>query len=297
MWCPKCKTEYQKGITVCADCGTELVDGTEDEINVVNICEIKDEKTADKIIEYLKYSGIDKAKIIRDNELFIITVPMDDEKHAEKLIKGFLLACEEDKHNEDKQDVFEETEDADNDFEENDVRMENERETAIDETPKDLLHTSSKSYVKKADAYKDMKFSGIAFMIFGILGIIYLLLCKVNIIPLSYNMVVFIGLTAMFLVFMVIGINSFVKAKKIKIQIPAEEAMTEEITDWLSENVLKETIDSWTDDNISPGENDLIITTRIRTMLIDKYPEQDAAYLEMLADEYYTGNFVDNVED
>ena len=25
-WCPKCKSEYREGFTVCADCGSELVD-------------------------------------------------------------------------------------------------------------------------------------------------------------------------------------------------------------------------------------------------------------------------------
>ena len=25
-WCPSCRTEYRKGITVCADCGATLVD-------------------------------------------------------------------------------------------------------------------------------------------------------------------------------------------------------------------------------------------------------------------------------
>ena len=25
-WCPKCKSEYREGFTVCADCGTKLVD-------------------------------------------------------------------------------------------------------------------------------------------------------------------------------------------------------------------------------------------------------------------------------
>ena len=25
-WCPKCKSEYREGFTVCADCGSTLVD-------------------------------------------------------------------------------------------------------------------------------------------------------------------------------------------------------------------------------------------------------------------------------
>lgn len=29
-WCPKCKNEYVEGITVCADCGTQLVDSLEE---------------------------------------------------------------------------------------------------------------------------------------------------------------------------------------------------------------------------------------------------------------------------
>ena len=32
MYCPKCKTEYIPGITVCADCGTPLVEELTEEI-------------------------------------------------------------------------------------------------------------------------------------------------------------------------------------------------------------------------------------------------------------------------
>ena len=36
MWCPKCKTEYRDGITECADCGTQLVEGSAEDFETVD---------------------------------------------------------------------------------------------------------------------------------------------------------------------------------------------------------------------------------------------------------------------
>ena len=44
----------------------------------------------------------------------------------------------------------------------------------------------------------------------------------------------------MFVIFIIIGIISLVKAGGIKKQIPKEEAQTEDIMNWLSDNILQE---------------------------------------------------------
>ena len=36
MICPKCEAEYVKGVTVCADCGTELITKEDFELNLVH---------------------------------------------------------------------------------------------------------------------------------------------------------------------------------------------------------------------------------------------------------------------
>lgn len=308
MWCPKCKTEYREGITVCADCGSTLVEA--EQKKRVDICEINDDKAAEEILEYLSYSGIqDVEKETCDDGSFKITVAIEDEKNAEKLFRGYTLAKEEEKEKEaeDKKtaqvleqeqeeqtefDVAEsEAEDADssNEKEEEAVLVEDE----IDEDTVDLLYTSDKKeYVKYADRYRDLKFSGITFIIFGIIGAVYLALSKTKVIPLQYNIVVFIILAALFAGFIISGIVSVVKSQKLKHKIPKEEERTKQIKDWLNENVSDEKIQAWSDKNVSDGENDLLITAHIRTLLLKEYPEEKKEYIEMIADEYYEERFI-----
>ncbi len=270
MWCPVCKTEYQKGITVCAECGSVLVEGTEDDFLITGLCELKDEEAAAKLLEYLQFSGITNAKEKEEDGVYIITVPQSQAKKAEKLMHGFMIAQQ------DEQDK--EASGAGND---------SSVEKGSNETPEGILNNSSKTYTKKADEYKDTRTSGITFIIFGLIGIAYLVLCKLEILPLTYNEIVFVLLLCMFAFFIAGGFASVIKSGKIKGQISEEEELTKKIKLWLDENITSEIIGSWKDANVPDEENELIVISKIGAMLSGYYTELDTSYLEMVADEYF----------
>lgn len=279
MWCPKCKTEYTEGITVCADCGTELIEKPET-ADFVNICEIRDEKTADEILDFLAYSKVGGAvkESTEDSSGFLILVPEKAVKKAEKMIQSYLLGKEDAKGMEkaETQESFSDT--GEISFSAEDA----------EEMPENLLHATDKTeYVKKADKYNDLKFSGITFILFGFLGGVYLILTKLEVIPITYNLFVFCVIAALFAGFVISGIFSFVKAGKIKEFIAEEEEKIAEIKTWLKENITKELLESWTDSSISPSENDLVLIAHIQVLLKEQFAEEEKPFLDMIADEYY----------
>ncbi len=316
MWCPKCKMEYRDGITVCADCGTELVE--QSQTDEVDVCEINDEKTAKEIAEFLEYSGIKGMRMEQEKESgsYRLLVPKKEEAAAEKVVHGYLLAKEEEreeKRNDTEKDSDHLPEGKDSKWdaqqgqqnadvaENGEAAGEKEEDLLvseeIEEDTTDLLYTSDrKEYVKKADVYRDTKLSGITLLIFGLLGAVYLTLSRTRVIPIQYNDIIFCIIAAMFACFAIAGIVSIVKAQKLKPQIPEEESMTKTIKEWLTENVSEEMVDSWKDQNISEMENDLMIIAHIRSKLFQEYPDLQKEYLEMIADEYFEEHFLQESE-
>ncbi len=305
MWCPKCKTEYMEGITVCADCKTKLIEkpATAD---FVNVCEIRDERTADELLEFLQYSKVEGAvkEYKEDSSGFQILVPEKLVKKAEKMVQGYLLGKEEEKREkEDAGEVVEQAEDDDSfvvqEKVETNVSLEEEAEIEkkdtlfseeVEEDSSELLHTDKKEYVKKTEQYADLKVSGITFIVFGVLGGIYLLLTKLEVIPISYSMFIFCVISVLFAGFVISGFLSFVKAGKIKELIPAEEEKISEIKAWMKENITGEMLEGWKDSSVSPSENDLILIAHMQVVLKKQFPAEDKLFLEMLADEYYDEN-------
>ena len=268
MWCPKCRTEYQDGVTVCSDCGTELVEGTEEEFDIVDICELNDQEMAQKLVDYLIYSKIEGARLLEEEDgVYVVVVPTKMQKKADKIFDGFKAVWKENKEKElekaeaeDKSEISEmqdaeETQEAradSGDDQEVDLLVSD----TLEDDPEELIYSGSEEFVSQADRYKDYMYSGITFVVFAVLGAVFMTLCKLEIIPLHYGNVAFGIVIAMLVVFLLIGITSLVRARSVRKLISEEE-------------------------------NDLTVMAHIRAMLLKEFAGEDRNYLDMLAEWFF----------
>ncbi len=300
MWCPKCRIEYREGITVCADCGTPLVEGSEKDFDIVDICSLRDEQMADRFLEYLTYSGLEGAGKQYDQEsgIYTVTVPSSLEKKAERFFRGFLMAAEEEREKRESSGESDEQKEGAPGMEEPAQDPPEAEEIILGGTeevnnvPEGILYENSKEYVKKEDAYKDTLFSGWAFLVFGAAGLLYLAACETGVLSIRYNRVTFFCFLLVFALFIAVGILSLIKSARIRPLISLEKEKTERIREWMEQDLTEEVVAGWKDDKVSQAENDLLLMAHIRAALIRQYPEEEASYLEMLSEEYYDEHFL-----
>ncbi len=165
----------------------------------------------------------------------------------------------------------------------------------------EVLYPESITYIKKSEQSKELKSTAVTFLVFGVLGIIYVALNMLGIISLSTGIVSYIVMTAVFIGFIVVGISSQKRAKKAAKDAVQEEELTGTLTDWLDQNVTEETLEmikedyltSTNDKNVS---NEIIYLKQIyaiKKKIIQAFGEMDDAYLETIVEEYYNDHFSD----
>lgn len=303
-WCPVCKNEYKAGYTICADCNTQLVNSLEE---VPAAVYFGDEKELQKITEFLHDNEMTKAYVGYDekSQLYEIFVPCEQEKEAKRMIKAFLRNAD------DKSD--EAASSSNISSEEEDVRL---MELASDETFKQIASEILKEeqvplvYQNKHEKAEEYRSSAWALLIVGILGLAFLIVNELGILPFTMNFhkgMVYGVMGTVFVLFILIAVYSFSQTKKILTQADEEDTWKEQIHTYLTEHFGKEQLmemdqldtgrtsaspeaggDMDSDGSLHDEENLYFTRTNIMKEVLKREFEQvDKALIEQLVDDYY----------
>lgn len=294
-WCPKCKNEYREGMTTCADCKIALVDSLDDIDHEIVTCELAVMKHKDaviRLVNYLRYSGIDYVDVQADLETrtYQILVDTSVRKEAMKHYKAFLSVEDQMKQasessaeiNEANATAYTEYQDLiDFDILEDSDPVSEEEETIAPTA------SSSSTYVKKEDAYKDNHSTGTMFLGFSILGFVFVGLNIAGVITFINGLFSYLVMSGLFVGFFLLGIYSLKRAKEVSGDIDAENQMTADINAYLDNLGDLTSIDDadWN------GLNDEILyfkrTNRLKEMITAKFGTLNDDYLDCIIEEYY----------
>lgn len=284
MWCPKCKNEYIEGITTCVDCGCELVNELPEEIDPDEpqiIGSVSEEEIGNKFIRFLKFSGLQTCGLIPkdENDGFYLAVKYEELERATNILRNFSVEEESDEIDLEKLlPVLDE-------------QLDEIKEEEANELLSDLRTEASTVYVNKKDKYADLKFSGISFIVFAILGYLFILINAAGILHMfnTYSMVI---LTVVFTAFVGIGISSLRKAAKIKNLVSEEEDVVEKVETYIKEHFTDEYLATLKNDELSEEEDFFHVTEILKKELIEQFPLFSKGYIDQLVDECY-GEYCD----
>lgn len=264
-FCPKCKYEYKDGIKVCSDCGVELVDTLME--NMITVLE-KDEACVDEAMEFLSRNDIDYAKKLQspDNEdVFCIVIPESKYKDAIRMMSVFLR--------------------------EYNIGLEAAGDISNEDDTNAVTYVETHRYVDsnvRAENYK----SGAGVLIgVGAIGVVALILINLGVIPLSFPgstiLMINVVMGALFLIFLIVGVSSFISYKKLIKQAGEEESLEDKIYEWSDKILNKNLLDSEVNENDTDEEKFFARTEALRKQLVEAFPELDEGFKEHIIEEIY----------
>lgn len=291
MWCPKCKNEYREGIRVCSDCNIALVVELPKEDTMTEfLVDLESEQIAEKLSAYLKYSDIE-CKLVPNEESKQCAVFVDPKeyKKAKKAFAAFYSVELSSLYTKAAEEVVNEaeTDGEEGDVQDDDAGDSDEERRRIIRTA--LAATKEASYVSKEDKSNEYKSAGYTFVIFGVIGIIVMLLYWIGVYSYFSTMSAVI-LTVMFVVFLVIGIDSFKSSKKASSESVDEKKFVENLTSWLDENVTKEDLIT---SEINPSKELQFFAeiNVLKEIITNQFGELNSAFLDDFAENYYNDHF------
>lgn len=293
-WCPKCRNEYRKGITVCAECKVELVDSLENSGKQAFIFGEKDKMEG--LQSFLSYNDIETEIGYDDTDhTYQLSVADEQMKQAVKAAQVFLQQEAEQSADENEMvgretDITEE-----NDYTEETAAEENSLTNEPEETDriggeKQFYH----AYQNSAARAEDNRSSAYTLLVVGGIGFVVVLLIFLGILPIYQNAgttkyLVCGVMGAMFILFIVFGFVSMRSSKVLFSQAKTENSLMAEMTKWCQENLSAAKVDEglFEGEELAEEQKYFKRTECMRKLISDKFLNLDEAFLDHFIDEYY----------
>ncbi len=138
--------------------------------------------------------------------------------------------------------------------------------------------------------YEDVRSTAYSFTIVGVLGVVFMLLIDLGIIPINmatYMLIIMnIVMGFLFLFFVCVGIKSFLDMKNVKETEIKEENMESEITTWFLKEHKDEMLTFQTDVTL-PEEAFYPRAEHMKEIFANQYPDMDQEDLDYYIDLLY----------
>ena len=266
MFCPVCKNEYEPGYTRCPDCNVDLVEELLPEADT-ELYTFKSKNVAEKLVRYLKYSNLNpELSADETEEPFSYTVLIPEEELGEAKTAFAVFLSEESAETDISEELMQE-----------DCMMPIRPKSLVKE---EVVYTSASF---KAE---DTRSSGYILLGFGIVGMVAVVLCVLEVIKFSIHPMSLAIMGIIFLGMAVYGVISLKKAATLSVNADAENKLIEEVRKWQKEHITDEVLSAAAEDGLSEEENALLRDDLIRNMTKEAFPDLPSALLEHLTDDY-----------
>lgn len=171
----------------------------------------------------------------------------------------------------------------------------NEPQDILEKVQEDIEEASIKPYRRKSEMAEEYKSSGTTLLLVGGAGLIAMILVILGIIPLhlasNIRFLSYGVMTAMFVIFIIVGIHSMKESSKFEAEGELEDALETELKEWFIDSFPAKDIDS----DAFAGDIDLLDgaeeyykrIANIKDKIRGRYADIDEAFLDKISDELY----------
>lgn len=152
------------------------------------------------------------------------------------------------------------------------------------------LKESRGIYVESSQKAKDFKSGAFSLLFVGGVGMVFIFLIILDVIPLSMNLFskyLILGVMGtLFLLFILMGLLSIKSYKVFEVKASEENDLTRNLTAWCRENLKKDVLDEGVEEE-SEELRYFRRTEKMKALISDKFLNLDAAFLDSFLDDIY----------